>query len=107
MRRLLAVVAAAIVVGLGAPAWADGRDGQDPSRHDPSHYRHHDRYKGDYYDYPDYHGGRSDDGPYDGYYDCRRSEGPRHSETWCDHYYGYQPEASAHRNLILSGVPSL
>jgi len=82
MRRVLAVVAAVgMVIGWGLPAGADdARQG---------HYSHHDRYRGDYYDYPDYHGDPyKDDGPYDGYYDCRRTEGPRHSETWCDHYYG-------------------
>jgi hypothetical protein len=87
MRRSLAVVAAVgVVIGLGVPAWGDtGSSGGEQRR-----YHHHDRYKGNYYDYPDYRGDPySDYGPYDGYYDCRRSEGPRHSETWCDHYYGW------------------
>jgi hypothetical protein len=100
MRRSLAIVAAVgTLVGLGSPAGADasrptfhssaaGRD-SGSSGDDQGHYRHHDRYKGNYYDYPDYHGDPySDDGPYDGYYDCRPTKGPRHSDMWCDHYYG-------------------
>jgi hypothetical protein len=78
-RSVMVLTATAMVVAMAAPAW--GADGD-------SRYRHHDRYKGDYYDYPDHHEPYTEDGPYDGYYDCWRSSGPHHSDTWCDHYWG-------------------
>ncbi|HEY0398977.1 MAG TPA: hypothetical protein VGF00_11350 [Acidimicrobiia bacterium] len=87
MRNSLRVVAAAAaVVGLAAPAWA----GDSPN----GHYQRHKRYQGDYYDYNDQRDAKwSEPGPYDGSYDCRhRPHGSHHTETWCDHSYGYQPE---------------
>ena len=84
MRRwALVLTAAAMTAGLASPAWASG--------HDPR-YRHHDRYRGSYYDYPDHHEPYSEDGPYDGYYDCRRQpDSQGNPETWCDHYWGRRP----------------
>jgi len=81
MRRSVLVVAtAAVTAALASPAWAAG--------HDPR-YRHHDRYRGHYYDYPDHHEPYWEDGPYDGYYDCyRRPDSHGNPETWCDHYWG-------------------
>ncbi|HKN91133.1 MAG TPA: hypothetical protein VJ622_12705 [Acidimicrobiia bacterium] len=81
-RAVMLVAAAAMVIAAGSPAGATD-----------SRYRHHDRYRGDYYDYPEHHEPYSEDGPYDGYYDCRRSPGPHHHpETWCDHYWGRRSE---------------
>ena len=106
-RSVMVVAAAAMVAAVGGPAWA--ADARPPGSHtvmaqehradDPgpppgdSRYRHHDRYRGDRYDYPDHQEPYWEDGPYDGYYDCWRSPGPRHSETWCDHYWGSREPA--------------
>jgi hypothetical protein len=87
MRRTATILAAAtMVLGIGSPAWGS-RSGDDGG------YRHHEHYRGESYDYDEHRGSDpySEDGPYDGYYECRRQEGPNHPETWCDHYYGRDP----------------
>jgi hypothetical protein len=87
MRVVAGVLAVgALVLGLGTPGDANSDGG--------GRYRHHERYRGDHYDYNEHRGSDPyrEAGPYDGYYDCRRSEGPYHSETSCDHYYGWEPE---------------
>lgn len=89
MRKGLRVVAAAAVaVGLAAPAWAGDRP--------EGHYQRHERYEGDYYNYNDHRDDKwSGPGPYDGTYDCRHHpHGSHHTGTQCDHWYGYQPESS-------------
>jgi hypothetical protein len=84
MRRSVLVLAAtAALVTLAPPATA--------ARH-AAHYRHHERYRGDYYDYPDHQEPYWEDGPYDGSYSCwRQPDSKGNPETWCDHYWGYQP----------------
>jgi hypothetical protein len=79
------VIVGTAVLGLVSPGAAS---------HEGGRYRHHERYRGDHYDYNEHRGSDpySEPGPYDGYYDCRRSEGPYRAETWCDHYYGREPE---------------
>jgi hypothetical protein len=88
MRSALKVAAAvAVVVGMAAPAWAD-----DPPE---GHYRKHERYQGDYYNYDKYRDTpRSEPGPYDSHYDCQHAPhgSTHHTETWCDHYWAEQQE---------------
>lgn len=108
MRRPLAAVAVGtLVMALSAPTAAAepvptpereivrGQD-HDGSGYgsDDDRYRHHERYEGDYYDYNEHRGSDpyTEAGPYDGYYHCRRYDTPTRSETWCDHYYGREPE---------------
>jgi hypothetical protein len=81
MRRSVLVLAtAAMTVALASPASA--------ARHDPR-YRHHERYRGDSYNYPDHQEPRWEDGPYDGYWSCwRQPDSHGNPETWCDHYWG-------------------
>ncbi len=85
MRRSVLVLAAtAAVVTLAPPPVSAAR--RDP------HYRHHERYQGNHYDYPDHHEPRWEDGPYDGYYRCwRQPDSQGNPETWCDHYWGRRP----------------
>lgn len=85
MRRCVLVLAAtAAVVTLAPPPVS-------AVRHEPR-YRHHERYRGDYYDYPDHREPYWEDGPYDGYYSCWRQPDSRgNPRTWCDHYWGYRP----------------
>jgi|GEM_PF-5339978 len=85
MRRSVLVLAAiAAVVTLAPPPVS-------AARHE-ARYRHHERYRGDYYDYPEHQEPYWEDGPYDGYYSCwRRPDSRGKPETWCDHYWGYEP----------------
>ena len=65
-----------------------GRGGGRPAGRNPG-YRHHERYRGDYYNYPDHQEPYWEDGPYDGYYHCwRQPDSKGNPETWCDHYWG-------------------
>jgi hypothetical protein len=85
MRRSLVVLAASVLALVAVPpvGATAARRGGDPR------YRHHERYRGDYYDYPDHQEPYWEDGPYDGYYHCwRQPDSHGNPETWCDHYWG-------------------
>jgi hypothetical protein len=118
MRKLvIAIAAAALVVALGAPAYADSGRNSTSSGHfttlDHHGYRHdgyrhgdhdgyrHDGYRhGGYYRHHGYYGYRDYDGYYDGYDGSGRCDWAYyHDRYWFDrycggYYYGYSTDAN-------------